>query len=249
MDRTSTSNPLFDEQDDTSDYVNKAHLFGVQRALHQENEALGDCIEQLATNLRNSEARTPDYLDTKLSTQMEEFRAMMVNRASSTSSSLQTHLPTQVSHDLVLIFETIVKIIKLHKTHSMVMVCKTAFVSANDIIAKNKMTKSKNDNVNAKKSKTVTPSVKNNNIVKNKSLKHNEPYEKQLAPSKSAIEECVRKKKHSNKSNKMKPLVLRSAKKGGVGQESVALHAKLIMRSKRLKTPSKTRPTSPSQPS
>jgi hypothetical protein len=84
--RTS-SNPLFDEQDAPNDYVTKLQLFGIQRALHQENEALGDRIEQLATDLRQSEARTRDYLDAKLSSQMEEFCAMMVNRAFSTSSS------------------------------------------------------------------------------------------------------------------------------------------------------------------
>jgi hypothetical protein len=76
-----------DEKDEPNDYVTKVQLSGIQRALHQENEALADRIEQLATDLRQSEARTRDYLDAKLSTQMEEFRAMMVNRASSTSYS------------------------------------------------------------------------------------------------------------------------------------------------------------------
>ena len=53
MDRPSTSsNPLFDEHDTPNGYVSKTQLFGVQRALHQESEALGDRIEQLATDLR-----------------------------------------------------------------------------------------------------------------------------------------------------------------------------------------------------
>jgi hypothetical protein len=71
MDRPSTStNPLFDEQDDApNDYVTKNHLFGVQRALRQESDALGDRIEQLATDLRHSEMQTRDYLDAKLSSQ------------------------------------------------------------------------------------------------------------------------------------------------------------------------------------
>jgi hypothetical protein len=56
MDRPSTSfNPLFDEQDDApNNYVTKAHLFGVQRALHQESEALGERIEQLASDFRQT---------------------------------------------------------------------------------------------------------------------------------------------------------------------------------------------------
>jgi hypothetical protein len=81
MDRPSTStNPLFDEQDAPNDYVTKAHLFGVQRTLHQGSEALGKRIEQLATDFRQT-------LDDKLSSQMEEFHTMMVNCASSTSST------------------------------------------------------------------------------------------------------------------------------------------------------------------
>lgn len=92
MDRPSTSSsPLFDEQDAPNDYITKVQLFGVQRALHQESEALGDRIKQLATDLRQSEARTRDYLDAKLSSQMEEFHAMMVNYASSTTLSRQRH--------------------------------------------------------------------------------------------------------------------------------------------------------------
>ena len=94
MDRPSTSiNPLFDEQeDDPNNYVTKAHLFGVQRALHQESEALGDRIEQLATDLRHSETRTRDYFDAKLSSQMEELRDIMVTRTTSmTSSSRRRH--------------------------------------------------------------------------------------------------------------------------------------------------------------
>jgi hypothetical protein len=52
MDRSGTSsNPLFDEQDDEpNDYVTKAHVFGVQRALHKESDALGERIEQLASD-------------------------------------------------------------------------------------------------------------------------------------------------------------------------------------------------------
>jgi hypothetical protein len=52
MDRPSSLvNPLFEEQDDERDFVTKNHFFIAQQALHQESEALGDRIEQLATDL------------------------------------------------------------------------------------------------------------------------------------------------------------------------------------------------------
>ena len=68
MDRPSTStNPLFIEQDDDpNNYVTKLHLFGTQRALHEEKLAMSDRIDNLATDLRLSEQRTRDYFDHKL---------------------------------------------------------------------------------------------------------------------------------------------------------------------------------------
>ena len=53
MDRPSTStNPLFTEQDDDmNSFVTKSHLFGAQRALHQEQQAMSDHIDNLATKL------------------------------------------------------------------------------------------------------------------------------------------------------------------------------------------------------
>ena len=74
MDRpTSSANPLFEAQDDERDFVTKKHFFTAQRALHQESEALGDRIEQIATDLRQSKARQRDYLDAKLTTQRRNF--------------------------------------------------------------------------------------------------------------------------------------------------------------------------------
>ena len=95
MDRPSSStNPLFIEQDDDmSSYVTKSHLFGTQRALHQEQQAMSDRINNLATHLRLSEQETRDYFDNKLDThkqendaRMDEIRAFLVNCHSSTSS-------------------------------------------------------------------------------------------------------------------------------------------------------------------
>ena len=55
MDRPSSSaNPLFEEEDGRRDYVTKSHFFIAQRALHQESEALGERLEQLAIDLRQS---------------------------------------------------------------------------------------------------------------------------------------------------------------------------------------------------
>src|SRR3990170_7054385 len=95
MDRPSSStNTLFMEQDDDPNtYVTKNHHFGAQRALHQEQQAMSDRIDNLATDLRLSEQRTRDYFDNKLDEQkqennarMDEIRALLVNRSSTTSS-------------------------------------------------------------------------------------------------------------------------------------------------------------------
>ena len=98
MDRPSTStNPLFLEQDDDmSSYVTKSHLFGAQRALHQEQQAMSERINNLAADLRLSEQHTRDYFDHKLDdhkqendARMDDIRALLLNRSSSTLSSLR----------------------------------------------------------------------------------------------------------------------------------------------------------------
>ena len=63
MDRPSTStNPLFMEQDDDmNSFVTKSHLFGAQRALHQEQETMSERIDNLVADLRLSEQHTRDY--------------------------------------------------------------------------------------------------------------------------------------------------------------------------------------------
>ena len=79
MNRPSTStNPLFIEQDDDmSSYVTKSHLFCTQRALHQEQQAMNERIDNLATDLRLSEQRTRDYFDNKLDAHKQENDARM----------------------------------------------------------------------------------------------------------------------------------------------------------------------------
>ena len=92
MDRPSTStNPLFLEQDDDmSSYVTKTQLFGAHRALHQEQLALGDRIDNLATDLRQFEQHTRDYFDTSMSSLKEDIRTMMVRSSTTSSSSRQS---------------------------------------------------------------------------------------------------------------------------------------------------------------
>ena len=75
-----------------SSYLTKSHLFGAQRALHQEQLEMRDRIVNLATDLRPSEQGTRDYFDNKLDThkkendaRMDESRALLVNRHPSTS--------------------------------------------------------------------------------------------------------------------------------------------------------------------
>src|SRR3954466_9879788 len=109
MDRPSTStSPLFLEQDDDmSSYVTKTQLFGAHRALHQEQLALGDRIDNLATDLRLSEQRTRDYVNNKLNehkhendARMHEIRALLV-RSSTTSSSSKRSRSSRHSDDTI----------------------------------------------------------------------------------------------------------------------------------------------------
>src|SRR6187399_2334412 len=91
MDRPSTSsNPLFDDPQESNNYVTKLHLFSVQRALHQESEAMREHIEQVATDARQFEARTREQfniINTNMSTQFDVLRTLIVNRRSSSTSS------------------------------------------------------------------------------------------------------------------------------------------------------------------
>ena len=110
MDRPSSStNPLFIEQDDDmTSYVTKSHLFGAQQALHEEQQAMSDRIDHLATDLHLSEQRTRDYFDNKLDEQkqesnarMDEIRALLVNRSSTSSSYSRWSRSSRHSDDTI----------------------------------------------------------------------------------------------------------------------------------------------------
>ena len=74
-----------------SSYVTKNHLFGAQRALLQEQQAMIERIDNLATDLRLSEQRTRDYFDTSMSSLKEDIRTMMVRSSTTSSSSRWSH--------------------------------------------------------------------------------------------------------------------------------------------------------------
>lgn len=81
-----------EQDDDMNSFVTKSHLFGAQRALHEEQQAMSECIDNLATDLRLSEQRTKEYFDHKLDdhkqendTRMDEISALLLNSSSSTS--------------------------------------------------------------------------------------------------------------------------------------------------------------------
>ena len=86
MDRPSSStNQLFIEQDGDMSYVTKSHLFGAQRALHQEQQAKNEHIENLAADLRLFDCKLDDHKQEN-DARMDEIHALLVNRSSTTSS-------------------------------------------------------------------------------------------------------------------------------------------------------------------
>jgi hypothetical protein len=122
----------------------------------------------------------------------------------------------QVLHELVRIVAKTMKITKLHKTHFMATVYKTASGNVTVYIDKLgiKWTKSKLHNAKlTTRIKPATPSGKNNNIVRNKPLKPNVLYKKPHEPSMNATAVCVNKKRPSDESDKRKPPNKRSAKR------------------------------------
>ena len=205
MDRPSTStNPLFiGQDDDMNSYVTKSHLFGAQRALHQEQQAMSERIDNLATDLRLSEQRTRDYFDHKLDdhkqendARMDKIRALLLNHSSSTSSSSRRSrsnrhsdftLPAQVPQHrtlFVVLRATIVKqasilyaITTLKSTNTAktkLPLCKHE--NGND----NATTKSKSECVYTKKHKMPRHNVKSNNCEMLKHLRCNKPSEIQV---------------------------------------------------------------------
>ena len=226
MDRAgSSANLLFEVQGDDPGYITKGHFFIAQRALHQESEALGERLDQLVADLRQSEARNRDYIDAKFTTQMEELRNMIVRCPSSSSSSSRrrhstaaqagnlrtTPFTMQVLHELEYLGVLILKIAKLKKILSMAMAYKTEseHVKGRDNKRKKKWSKSKYlRKCNIKNLKMMTPSVKH------KHSKHNAHSASPLEPLKSATAKCENKRKLFVGRSKKKPRIAKNNKKG-----------------------------------
>jgi hypothetical protein len=122
----------------------------------------------------------------------------------------------QVLHELVRIIAKTMKITKLHKTHFMATVYKTASGNVTDYVAKLGITWTKSKLHNAKITTRITmttPFTKNDNTARNKPLKPNVLYKKPHEPSMNATAVCANKKRPSDESDKMKPHTLRNAKK------------------------------------
>ena len=79
MDRQGISSPVFHDNDGMNNSITKMPIFGLQRATRG--------IERLTTDIHQLEARTRDYLDTKLAEQRDQVRDMLANYKSSSPSS------------------------------------------------------------------------------------------------------------------------------------------------------------------
>ena len=201
MDRPSTStNPLFIEQDDDmSSYVTKSHLFGAQRALHQEQQAMTDRIDNLATDLRLFEQRTKHYFDNKLDVhkqendaRMDEIRALLGNRPPSTSSysrrshssqHSETPSPAQVHRHRTLFDEPRVKTVMHLATRYKTSIQKSKPMSKSLVLTQTKslLLKLKNDNDHdAKRNKTPRLNAFDTNYMKRTLLRRNVPFKNQV---------------------------------------------------------------------
>ena len=56
-----------------SSYVTKGHLFGAQRALHEEQQAMTERTDNLAADLRLTVQCTRDYFDTSMASLKEDI--------------------------------------------------------------------------------------------------------------------------------------------------------------------------------
>ena len=75
MDRQGISSPVFHDNDGANNYITKTSIFGLQRAMRG--------IERLTVDIHQREARTRDYIDTKLDAQLDDIRHVWANYKSS----------------------------------------------------------------------------------------------------------------------------------------------------------------------
>ncbi|XBH55572.1 hypothetical protein VPH35_077636 [Triticum aestivum] len=213
MDRPSSStNPLFLEQDDDpNNYVTKLHLFGTQRALHQEQQAMSDRIDHLATDLRlssNAQETTSTTSSMNTNKKMTQEWTRIVPCWSTALLPLRptqdgaarvdtptTPSPSQVLRHRTLFIVSRVKIVKQTEILYTTTTLKSKLTRKNIDTVKTKLLscKHKNGNVNAnntrksvrdntKMHKMPRHNAKNNNYVKLKHLRRNVPSEIQVEP-------------------------------------------------------------------
>jgi hypothetical protein len=74
MDRQGISSPVFHNNDGANNCITKSSIFKLQRATKASQSRLKERIDNLAIDIRHSEAHTRDYFDNKISAQKEEQR-------------------------------------------------------------------------------------------------------------------------------------------------------------------------------
>jgi hypothetical protein len=87
MDRQSISSPVFDDNDGANNYVTKAHTVELQRQMQGAQSTLRERIENIATDIRNAEARKRDYIDNKVDELKDQLRDMLADYKSPFPSS------------------------------------------------------------------------------------------------------------------------------------------------------------------
>ena len=97
MDRQGISFPVFDNNDGVNNYITKMSIFGLQHEMQGAQSTLRERLDNLAIDIRHSEARKRDYINNKLSAQKEEQDARMeeiqalIKSTSPSSSSRRRH--------------------------------------------------------------------------------------------------------------------------------------------------------------
>ena len=69
MDRQGISSPVFHDNNGAKNYITKMPIFRLQRAMRG--------IERLTIDINQREARTTDYIDTKLDAQLDDIRHVL----------------------------------------------------------------------------------------------------------------------------------------------------------------------------
>ncbi|XBI10148.1 hypothetical protein VPH35_137503 [Triticum aestivum] len=210
MDMPSTStNPLFIKQDDgMSSYVTKSHLFGAQRALRQEQQAMNERIAPTCDSPSNIKETTSTTSSTTTNKRMRQewtrfmlcWSTALLPLCPTQDGAAQVDTPTTPSPAQVLRHRTLfddprAKTVKQTVILYTTTTLKSKFARKNIDTVKTKLlsckhkngdantnTKRKSERDNTKMHKMPRRHVKNNNYVKLKHLRRNVPSEIQVEP-------------------------------------------------------------------